>query len=59
MKGVNHYTKQGKIWKGGSHKMPNGQVHTGRTHSKASQKLYHFGDLSKRSKLTARKSWSK
>lgn len=59
MKGVNHYTKQGKIWKGGSHKMPNGQVHTGRTHSKTSQKLYHFGDLSKRSKLTARKSWSK
>jgi hypothetical protein len=59
MKGVNHYTKQGKVWKGGMHKMPNGQLHSGKAHSKSSQKLYHFGELSKKSKLTARKSWRK
>jgi|TARA_R100000995_G_scaffold68852_3_gene37476 hypothetical protein len=59
MKGVNHYTKQGKVWKGGKHKMPNGQLHSGKTHSKSSQRLYHFGELSKGSKLKARKSWGK
>jgi len=59
MKGVNHYTKQGKVWKGGKHKMPNGQLHSGKTHSKSSQRLYHFGELGKGSKLKARKSWGK
>ena len=32
MKGVKHYTKDGKEWKGLTHKMPNGKVHTGKVH---------------------------
>ena len=59
MKGVNHYTKAGKVWKGGMHKMPNGQLHSGKTHSKSSQRLYHYGELAKKSKDTARKNWRK
>jgi len=47
MKGVKHYTREGKEWKGQSHKMPNGQIHTGKTHGKTSQRLYHLKDLPK------------
>ena len=50
MKGVRHYTKEGKTWKGGMHKMKNGDLHSGKTHTKSSQKLYHFGELSKKAK---------
>ena len=59
MKGVKHYTKQGKVWKGGMHKMKNGQLHSGKSHSKSSQKLFHFGELSKKSKVDAKKSCGK
>ena len=59
MKGVKHYTKQGKTWESEMHKMPNGQLHSGKTHSKSSQKLFHFGGLSKKSKIVAKKSWGK
>ncbi len=55
MKGVKHYTIDGKDWKGGSHKMKNGQLHTGKTHSKTSKKLFHFKELSKKAKVVARK----
>ena len=41
MKGVKHYTKDGKEWKGNTHKMPNGSVHTNKTHTTTSQKLSH------------------
>jgi hypothetical protein len=51
MKGVKHYKKDGTEWKGATHKMPNGQLHTGKTHGKSSQRLYHLKDLS----ATARK----
>mgnify|MGYP003111100129 CR=1 FL=1 len=47
MKGVPHYTKAGKEWKGNTHKMPNGELHTNKSHTKTSQRLYHFKDLSK------------
>ena len=30
--GVKHYLKSGKEHKGGMHKMPNGQLHSGKTH---------------------------
>tara|TARA_Y100001951_G_C11263523_1_gene254024 strand:+ start:568 stop:747 length:180 start_codon:yes stop_codon:yes gene_type:complete len=56
-KGVKHYTKSGKEYKGGTHKMPNGQLHSGKTHSDSSERLYHYGDLSKKSQAQARKSW--
>ena len=59
MKGVRHYTKQGKTWKGSMHKMKNGDLHSGKTHTKSSQKLYHFGELSKKAKVNAKKSWRK
>ncbi len=50
MKGVKHYTKNGKEWKGNTHTMPNGTVHTNKSHTKTSQKLVHYKDLSKKAK---------
>ena len=41
------------------HKMPNGDLHTNKSHTKTSQKLYHYGELSKKSKENARKNWGK
>ena len=43
-----------KKHKGGSHKMPNGDIHSGKTHGKTSKKLYHFSELSKTAKKKAR-----
>lgn len=51
MKGVKHYKRDGTEWKGNSHKMSNGTLHTGKAHTKNSKRLYHLGGLSK----TARK----
>jgi hypothetical protein len=51
VKGVKHYKKDGAEWKGGSHKMPNGQLHSGKAHGKTSQRLYHLSELS----VTAKK----
>ena len=48
MKGVKHYTRDGKEWKGGTHKMPNGELHTGKTHSKSSKKLVHLKNIKKK-----------
>lgn len=45
-KGVKHYFKDGTEHKGGMHKMPNGEVHSGKTHGKNSKRLYHLKDLS-------------
>ena len=45
--GVKHYFKSGKEHKGGLHKMPNGQLHSGKTHGPNSQRLFHYGDLTK------------
>jgi len=54
MKGVAHYKKDGTKWAGGTHKMPNGALHSGKTHGKTSQKLFHFGELSKTARKKAR-----
>ena len=43
-----HYTKEGKEWGGNYHKMPNGQLHTNKTHTKTSVRLYHLNELPKR-----------
>jgi|TARA_R110001592_G_scaffold32512_1_gene113752 hypothetical protein len=34
------YTKAGKEYKGAHHKMPNGQIHSGKKHTKNSKRLY-------------------
>ena len=56
MKGVNHYKKDGSLFTGNTHKMPNGDRHSGKTHGKTSVKLFHYGELSKRAQEKARKS---
>tara|TARA_R110000787_G_scaffold66932_1_gene150111 strand:- start:635 stop:799 length:165 start_codon:yes stop_codon:yes gene_type:complete len=52
MKGVKHYKKDGSIHKGDSHKMSNDVLHTGKKHTKKSEKLFHeneykslYGDM--------------
>ena len=54
-KGVKHYFRDGTEHKGGMHKMPNGQLHSGKTHGKTSKRLYHFGELSEKDKKKARR----
>ena len=54
-KGVAHYFKDGTKHTGGMHKMPNGQVHSGKTHGKTSKRLYHFSELSSTAKKKARR----
>ena len=47
MKGVKHYTKDGKEFKGTTHKMDDGVLHTGKTHTNNSKPLVHKKDLKK------------
>tara|TARA_Y100001938_G_C8044076_1_gene407819 strand:+ start:730 stop:933 length:204 start_codon:yes stop_codon:yes gene_type:complete len=47
MKGVKHYLKDGTEYNGPTHKMPNGHVHTGKTHNESSQRVFHRNELSK------------
>jgi len=54
-----HYFKTGKEFKGNVHKMPNGQIHTGKTHGKTSKQVVHFKDLSARAKKVARAWWKR
>jgi len=58
-KGVKHYKKDGSAFAGKSHKMPNGDIHSGASHTASSVKLFHYGDLSKKAQGKARKSWGK
>ena len=53
-KTVKHYFRDGTEYKGGTHKMPNGQLHSGKTHGKNSKRLFHFKDLSATAKKKAR-----
>ena len=55
--GVKHYKKDGTEHKGGMHKMPNGELHSGKTHTKSSVRLFHYGDLSKKAQEKARSNW--
>ena len=59
MKGVKHSKTDGTIYRGNSHKMADGTLHTGVRHSKSSTKLFHYGELSKKSKNKARSFWGK
>ena len=51
---MKHYFRDGTEYKGGTHKMPNGQLHSGKTHGKTSKKLFHFKDLSKAAQKKAK-----
>ena len=52
-KGVKHYKKDGTVWAGEYHKMPDGSLHTNKTHTKNSVRLYHYGQLSDAAKKKA------
>ena len=52
-KGVKHYKRDGTEFTGATHKMPDGSLHSGKTHGKTSVKLFHFEDLSKTAKEKA------
>ena len=54
--GVKHYFRDGKEHKGQMHKT-GGRLFSGKTGSKSSKRLYHYGDLSKSAKVNARKTW--
>ena len=54
MKGVNHYKKDDSEHTGTKHKMADGTLHSGKTHTKTSVKLFHFGELGKKAKAAAR-----
>ena len=56
MKGIKHYKKDGTLFTGNTHKMPNGNLHSNKSHTKTSQKLFHFKDLSQKAKLKAKRS---
>ena len=55
VKGVPHYFRDGTKHTGGMHKMPNGQLHSGKTHGKNSKRLYHFSELSETAMKKARR----
>ena len=57
--GVKHYFKDGKEYKGGLHKHPDGTLMTGKSMSKTSKKLFHYGDLSNTAKAKAKSGWRK
>ena len=44
MKGVKHFTKDKEEWKGATHKMDDGSLHTGKDHNEDSEELFHKGD---------------
>jgi hypothetical protein len=47
-KGVPYFLKDGKEYKGQMHKMPDGSLHTGKTHNSKSVALFHLKDLPKK-----------
>lgn len=48
-----HFTKAGVPYKGSVHKMSDGSIHTGKTHTKTSKPVVHFKDLSTTAKNKA------
>jgi len=53
-KGMKHYLRDGTEHKGTMHKMANGTLHTSKTHTANSKKLFHFKDLSKTAQKKAK-----
>jgi len=54
-KGMKHYFRDGTEHKGGMHKMPNGQLHSGARHTANSKRLFHLNELGKTAKKKAMK----
>ena len=54
-KGMKHYFRDGTEHKGGMHKMPNGQLHSGARHTANSTRLFHLNELSKTAQKKAMK----
>jgi len=54
-KGMKHYFRDGTEHKGGMHKMPNGQLHSGARHTANSKRLFHLNELSNTAKKKAMK----
>ena len=54
-----HYFRDGRVHTGKSHKMANGHLHSGARHTASSQRLFHYGELSKKAQEVARKSRKK
>ena len=50
--GMKHYTV--KEYKGETHKMKDGSLHTGKTHTKTSKPLFHLNELSKKAQAKAK-----
>ncbi len=52
----NHYLRDGTLYKGAYHKMPDGTLDTGKTHTSKSVRIFHFNELpTKAAKAKARK----
>jgi hypothetical protein len=52
-KGVQHYYKDGRKFNGETHKMPDGSLHTNKTHTKTSKPVVHLKDLSGKARSRA------
>tara|TARA_R100001369_G_scaffold13645_2_gene28001 strand:+ start:511 stop:678 length:168 start_codon:yes stop_codon:yes gene_type:complete len=53
MKGVKHYKIDGSEYRGSSHKMEDGTLHTNKKHTATSVKLFHLKQLSKKAQKKA------
>jgi hypothetical protein len=51
---MKYFFKDGKEFKGGTHKMPNGEIHSNKTHTKSSKKLFKLSELSDKAKKRAK-----
>ena len=54
MKGSKHFKRDGTLYTGNTHKMPNGKLHTNKAHTATSVELFHLKDLSKKAQLKAK-----
>jgi hypothetical protein len=52
-KGMPHFFKDGTPYTGGTHKMPDGSLHSGSKHTSSSKPVFHLKDLSKSAKEKA------
>jgi len=50
--GVPHYTKDGELYEGPTHKLPDGSLMTGESHTDDSEHLYHKEDLEAQPSIT-------
>ena len=53
--GMKHYFKNGKEYKGKTHKHTNGTLMSGARHTASSKVLFHFKELSATAKKVAKK----